>query len=117
MPGFYRTIAASCGFLLSTAIREWCPMNILEALACGCPVIAPIVGGIPEIVVHKVTGYLYDKKEGILGLEEGVRWLYSEDNYSRASSAARDHILSAHTIAGMTSEYLKIYESALVNSR
>jgi glycosyltransferase involved in cell wall biosynthesis len=32
---------------------------ILEALACGCPVIAPRAGGIPSLVVEGETGLLY----------------------------------------------------------
>jgi glycosyltransferase involved in cell wall biosynthesis len=32
---------------------------VLEAMACGCPVIAPRAGGIPDLVTHTETGMLY----------------------------------------------------------
>jgi glycosyltransferase involved in cell wall biosynthesis len=32
---------------------------VLEAMACGCPVVAPRAGGIPSLVTHEETGLLY----------------------------------------------------------
>jgi glycosyltransferase involved in cell wall biosynthesis len=34
-------------------------MTALEALACGCPIVAPAVGGIREIIQHERTGLLF----------------------------------------------------------
>ncbi|MDQ2833212.1 MAG: glycosyltransferase [Acidobacteriota bacterium] len=39
--------------------REGFPLSILETMAMGKPVIATAVGGIPEIVIPGVTGYLH----------------------------------------------------------
>jgi glycosyltransferase involved in cell wall biosynthesis len=42
---------------------EWyenAPMAILEAFACGKPVVATRIGGIPELVRHGETGYLFE---------------------------------------------------------
>lgn len=59
MPGLYSTLAASRGCFLSTSRNESFGMTVLEAMASGCPVVAPRVGGIPELVQHGVTGLLY----------------------------------------------------------
>lgn len=39
--------------------REGLPMVALEAQAAGCPLIAAAVGGVPEVVEHDVTGWLF----------------------------------------------------------
>ena len=113
MPNFYRRVASSGGFLLSTSRVERCPMNILEAQACGCPVIAPIVGGIPEIVQHKTTGYLYDKKDGLTGLKNAIDWLYDGKNWDKASAAAASYIACEFTAEKMCKQYMDLYEEAI----
>ena len=47
----------------SYRIGESCPMVILESWAAGVPVIATNVGGIPELVVDKETGFLIPPKD------------------------------------------------------
>ncbi len=44
MPDFYR----SMDYILVPALYEGGPMSVVEALACGCKVIAPPVGWVPE---------------------------------------------------------------------
>lgn len=36
------------------------PLNILESLGRGCPVVASHIGGIPEIINHQVNGWLVE---------------------------------------------------------
>ena len=43
--------------------KEGCPNVILEALACGTPVVASKAGGSPEIIVNENFGFLVDNKE------------------------------------------------------
>ncbi|MFO1512646.1 MAG: glycosyltransferase [Verrucomicrobiota bacterium] len=47
---------AAIGVLSSE--NEGMPVSLMEAAACGVPVVAPAVGGIPELVRHGETGLL-----------------------------------------------------------
>jgi glycosyltransferase involved in cell wall biosynthesis len=41
-----------------TSEREGMPVSVMEAAACGVPVVATAVGGVPELVEQDVTGLL-----------------------------------------------------------
>ncbi len=52
-------LAGARALVLGSIWPENAPLVILEARAVGCPVIAPAIGGIPEIVEDGVDGWLY----------------------------------------------------------
>ncbi|WP_338045117.1 glycosyltransferase [Oceanipulchritudo coccoides] len=52
---------AGSDFLIVPSEADNYPNVICEALACGVPVIASEIGGIPELVVEAKTGYLFEK--------------------------------------------------------
>ncbi|WP_297437719.1 glycosyltransferase family 4 protein [uncultured Clostridium sp.] len=49
LPKFYN----KCDFMLNLSYADPCPNVVIEAIACGLPVIAPNTGGIPELVKCK----------------------------------------------------------------
>jgi len=55
LPDFYRCANVFC----SPALYEGGVANVyLEAMACGCPVVASLAGAAPEAVIHDETGLL-----------------------------------------------------------
>jgi glycosyltransferase involved in cell wall biosynthesis len=51
----------SSSIYVTTSHEENLPTTIMESLACGIPVAAFSVGGIPEMIVENETGYLAEK--------------------------------------------------------
>ncbi|MDY0747545.1 glycosyltransferase family 4 protein [Paucibacter sp. R3-3] len=54
MAGFYGEI----DLLANTSHSEAMPLNVMEAMASGVPVVATRVGGVPDIVAHGYDGWL-----------------------------------------------------------
>jgi glycosyltransferase involved in cell wall biosynthesis len=52
-------LAGARALVLGSVWPENAPLVVLEARAAGCPVIAPALGGIPELIEPGVDGWLY----------------------------------------------------------
>ncbi len=65
-------------FLLPSQYESF-GLSALEAMACGVPVISTNVGGLPEINVQSVTGFLNDVGD-IEGMAENAIYILKEDD-------------------------------------
>ncbi len=71
------------------------PVALMEAMACGCPVISTRVSGIPELVVDGETGLLADPADPA-GLADALSRIANEPELVAALSVAgREHVASA----------------------
>lgn len=53
-------------FVLPSYANEGVPQSLMQAMACGVPVISTPVGSIEEIIQHQVTGLLVPPKDPVL---------------------------------------------------
>lgn len=69
---------------LASLETEGNSMFLLEAMACGLPVVSTAVGGVPEIVLHGETGSLIDSQQDItVGLTQAIGSLLEDDTLRR----------------------------------
>jgi len=69
------------------ARAENLPLTVIEAMACGAPVVATSVGGVPELVVEGETGLLTPLDDAT-ALAEAIRVLADDPQRRAAFSAA-----------------------------
>jgi glycosyltransferase involved in cell wall biosynthesis len=96
---------------------ECAPMTIIEAFACGLPVIASNLGSIPEFVSHGRTGLLFQPGDSE-DLARQVRWAFDHPEELRAMRAnARREYEQKYTAEHNYKMLIAIYEMAIENSR
>lgn len=76
-------------------------LSVVEAMACGTPVIASRRGSMPELIDHGVTGFLVDS------LDEGVEAIGRVGEIDRA--ACRAAAVSRFSVDRMADNYLDLY--------
>jgi glycosyltransferase involved in cell wall biosynthesis len=93
-----------------TAPGELFPLALLEAMACGTPVVASDVGGIPEMVTDGVNGFVVPAGD-VGALRERIDQLLGDDAlWRRMSLAARESVLERFTWARVAERCLEAYD-------
>jgi glycosyltransferase involved in cell wall biosynthesis len=113
LPGFAedaRACLAACEVYVQPSRRESFGLATAEAMACGVPVVAAHLGGLPELVADAgvlVGGSAQDFAAAILKL------VNDDAECERLGAAARKRIVSCFTSERMISAYLELYERDL----
>jgi glycosyltransferase involved in cell wall biosynthesis len=66
--------------MLNTSLADNMPVSILEALACGVPIISTSVGGVPYLVKHKETALLVEPRDSKAMTEAVLSLLRNPEN-------------------------------------
>lgn len=103
--------------LLYPSIADNCPLVVLEAQACGLPVVSFATGGIPELIDHQRTGYAARYKD-VDDLITGIQWMLSRSpaEHTAISEAVIVKIHSNFSLNKMAEQYLELYKSLINKS-
>ena len=95
---------------LATPTNEGLGTSILDAMACGMPVVATNAGGIPESVKHMQTGWLSPVKD-VENLAEGVRNILTDKQLSVKLTEGATQNLKTFTKQAMAEGVYDIYKA------
>ncbi len=118
-------------FLFPIQWEEPFGLVLIEAMACGTPVIAFARGAVPEIIRDGITGFIVNssdedkrgewiiKKTGIEGLCEAVEKIYAMPpaEYLQIRKNCRRHVEENFTVEKMVGGYENVYKQVLENSK
>ena len=96
---------------LYPSLADNCPLGVLEAMSCGLPIVTFNTGGIPELVLHKETGYIAKHKD-FNDLCAGFEYIYRNPNIRESMSQlsiARVHEHFTQEI--MIKKYVDLYNT------
>ena len=110
----YNTARRSGGALVSTSRFEGMANNVLEAAACGCPIIAPNVPGM-EHLRDGETALLYERKDDLVAIDDELRRLPQlRDDLSHNG---RRYVVEHHRIDTRAERYAAAYDDARAAAR
>lgn len=105
---FYRQASV----LALSSLREGLPNVVLEGMACGVPVAATAVGGIPEVVEEGRTGFLSPASDPQALSASFVRLLADDDLQERMAHEARRVALEKYSMAAMVARHEELLARA-----
>ena len=104
----YDFLSRAAAFVFPLQWEEPFGMVLLEAMACGTPVLTLARGAIPEVVVDGVTGFVRDKPEEIIDA--------FDDLASIDARACRSHVEAQFSPEQMVTGYEQVYRDCLSRS-
>jgi len=91
------------------------PTSVLEALACGAPVVATAVGGIPEQIADGETGYLVPAGDSLAMAARVKQLLENGDLRQRMAARAAETAVGRFGLQRMVEDYLAFYEEIVAD--
>ncbi len=105
-------------FSVPSIYHEAKGLYVLEAMACGVPVVEPRHGSFPELIESTGGGLLYEPASGPRGLADTLARLMDHPEERRTlGSFGREAVQSSYTDQIMARETWKLYEKFLAEPR
>lgn len=88
------------------------PNTVAEAMACGTPCAAFAINGLPDMITHRIDGWLakpFDPED----LAAGIRWIAVHPQPEELGRCAREKALREYSLDVMTARYVSLYDELL----
>lgn len=98
------------------SLEDNLPNTVMEAMACGTPVVAFNIGGIPQMVDHKQNGYLATYKSAFDLAEGIIQMLFRIENTDAFKQSARKKVVQNFNEKTVAAYYIELYNKLLNNN-
>ena len=105
MPDIYN----AADVYITPSLQENLPNTIMEAMSSGTPCVGFNIGGIPEMIDHKLTGYVAEYKSSE-DLAKGINWTLFEADAETLSYNSREKVMSIYEQKKVAALYKTLYE-------
>lgn len=113
MPMIYTAI----DIIVMTSDWEGTPMCILEAMSCSLPVVAPSVGGVPDLIKHDQTGLLFPQRDEDECFKQLVRAIESPELRRNIGEKAFLFYKSDLNLENWADRHIRYYNGLLQGGR
>ena len=103
---------AAADVFVAPYIQEPFGKTLVEAMACGTPVVALRDAGPVEIIEHETDGYLAPPGSAV-ELARGVSWVLDHPDAPRLRDACMQHARRKFSSTQIAGEYIDVYEQLL----
>lgn len=100
-----------CHLMLNPSLVDNMPNSVLEAMACGLPVVSTNVGGVPYIVAHGLTGMLVPAADPAAMAAAAIR-LLTENGLAEATVARATQAISEYSWSRVGARWREVYQQA-----
>ncbi|MBV9392102.1 MAG: glycosyltransferase family 4 protein [Verrucomicrobia bacterium] len=107
-----RSYFAKARMLVLASVEDNCPMVVLEAAAAGIPIVAPRVGGVPELVTEGKNGLLCDPHDA-KSIRSCVRRMFEPEFAQAIAVQARKDAEQRFQPKKIADEHLGVYREVL----
>ncbi len=101
---------AAADVLVVSSLEDNLPNTVMEAMACGTPVVGFENGGIPEMIDHLTNGYVVDYQSAE-SLAVGIKWVLENSATEKLSENARQKVLETYAEEVIAQKYEDLYQS------
>lgn len=106
-------LLSAADLFLLPSIQESFGLAALEAMACGVPVVASRVGGLPEIIEEGVTGFTCEPDDVDGMADRGVQLLTDRGLHARVADAAAALVRETYCTERVVPMYERAYRRVL----
>jgi glycosyltransferase involved in cell wall biosynthesis len=99
---------------VTPSLEENLPNMIMESMACGTPCVGFNIGGIPEMIDHKINGYVAEYKDAE-DFANGIYWSLFEADAKKLSDECVRKVALHYSENTVASKYINLYNKLTKN--